>query len=76
MIEKFEFLIGMEHERKKLVKADLIWKHFVRYFIFRCKKGRRLPYFPSLKFELEGLFYSNGMYNMLQQMQKINELYS
>ena len=74
-MEKYEFLIGMDNTQRSIVKVDLLWKHFVRYFLYRCRKGRRLPYFPSLKFELEGLFNNPGMFRMLQQMQHINEIY-
>jgi len=74
-IEKYEFLIGMESEEKSIVKVDLIWKHFVRFFIYKCKKSKRIPYFPSLKFELDGLFENPGMQKMVHHFQFINEIY-
>jgi len=74
-IEKYEFLIGMESEEKSIVKVDLIWKHFVRFFIYKCKKSKRIPYFPSLKFELGGLFENPGMQKMVHHFQFINEIY-
>jgi len=74
-IEKYEFLIGIDDEKRSIVKADLIWKHFVRFFIYNCRKRRKIPHFPSLKFELEGLFNNPGMYGMLLSLQRVGEIY-
>jgi len=74
-MDKFEFLIGIDNVKKSIVKVDLIWKHFVRYFIYKCKIAKRIPHFPSLKHELEGFFYNPGMYRLRQEMQGVNELY-
>ena len=74
-IEKYEFLIGMENEKRSIVKVDLIWTHFVRFFIYKCKNRKKIANFPSLKFELDGLFKDPGMYGMLMLMQRVPENY-
>jgi len=74
-ISKASFLIGIENHNKKIVMVDLIWKYFVRYFLYCCRIKKKIPQFPALKYELEGLFKNPGMKQWLQNIQKINEIY-
>jgi len=74
-IEKNTFLIGIESWYKKLVTTDLIWKHYLRFFLYICRARKKIPYFPSLKFELESLFKNPGMYQWLRQMVQLNNIY-
>jgi len=74
-IEKNQFLIGIDSWRKKFTLVDLIWKHYARFFLFNCRQRKKIPYFPSLKFELEGLFNNPGMYRWLMCIRQINVLY-
>jgi len=75
-IQKTNFMMGTYSDNnKKLSRVDLIWKHFVKFYIYKCRITRKLPMFPSLKFELEGLFSNRGMYKMRSLIVRINELY-
>jgi len=62
-ISKSEFFMGIEKEdvSKKTVLSDILWKHYVKFFIYQFRQQRRVPTFPSLKFELEGLFSGKKM---------------
>jgi len=72
-----EFFLGRERENvgKNLVLCDILWKHFVKYFIYNCRSQRKLPMFPSLKFELEGLFSGYKMLELRTLLLRLNELY-
>jgi len=75
-IDKKSFLIGVEDNNKFLVIVDLIWKHFTRYYLYRCRKNRKIPTFPSLKYELEGLLKGQGMHCFLHAIMNINAIYA
>ena len=69
-VQKNGFMMGTySNLNKQLSKVDLVWKHFIKYFIYRCRISRKLPMFPSLKFELE------GMHKMRNLIIQINNLY-
>jgi len=76
MIDHKSFFIGIDNPNRKIVKVDLIWKHFARFYLYRCRNKRKIPNFPSLKFEIEGLFRNPGMYEFLQDILNINLIYN
>jgi len=49
------FMMGDMKDRKGDVKCDLIWKHFVKYYLYRCRLRVSLPSYGSLIYELLGL---------------------
>ena len=49
------FMLGDMKDRKNDVKCDLIWKHFVRYYLYWCRQRVVMPSFGSLKYELLGI---------------------
>jgi hypothetical protein len=74
-VDKQSFFCGIDHEFKGISHADLIWKHYVKYFIFTCKNRKALPKFPSLRYELEGVFNSPSMTRYRDKIRRINILY-
>jgi len=75
-VQKNDFMMGTySNLNKQLSKVDLVWKHFIKFFIYKCRISRKLPMFPSLKFELEGMFNSTGMHKMRNLIIQINNLY-
>ena len=55
VIQRDVFFLGINAESKKLCKFDLIWKHFVKFFLYKCRTRKKIPTFPSLKYEFEGI---------------------
>jgi len=76
-MDKKSFFMGISNEtvNKKIIQCDLLWKHFVKYFVYMCRQQKRLPRFPSLKYELEGIFCGNKMVEWRRYVARINELY-
>ena len=74
-ISKSSFFSGVQHIQKKIVIADLLWKHFVKFFIFRCKLMQRLPKFPSLKHEFSGFLEPPEMRDIFNNILNINLIY-
>jgi hypothetical protein len=76
-IDQQSFFIGVLKDtvNKKITQCDLLWKHFVKFFIYQCRSQKKLPRFPSLKFEMEGIFCSYKMVEWRQYITRINELY-
>jgi len=74
-IERVSFQIGIDNLQKSITIADLIWKHYVRYFLYCCRARRKIPQFPSLKYEMECLFKNPGMYRWLVCILQINNIY-
>jgi hypothetical protein len=69
------FFQGINNTWTSLSYTDLIWKHFVKYFIYIHKHMHKLPTFPNLKYELEGLFSTRRMALYSRTILNINVLY-
>ncbi len=54
-IEELDFMLGFTITSKILLSFDLIWKHFVKFYIYKCRQRKAIPSFPSAKFEFEGV---------------------
>ena len=54
-IGKKSFFLGIMSAYPNVSKMDIVWKHFTKFFIFECRNRRKLPTFPALKFEFEGI---------------------
>jgi exonuclease III len=54
---KETFMRGCNMEAKKHTVCDLVWKHYVKFFIYRCRQKRKVPIYGSLIYELKGLDY-------------------
>jgi hypothetical protein len=76
-IDQQSFFIGVPNDtvNKKIIQSDLLWKHFVKFFIYQCRSQKKLPRFPSLKFEMEGIFCNYKMLEWRQYIRRLNELY-
>ncbi len=74
-IGRVSFMMGVDNTQKRMVITDLIWKFFVKYFIYGCRNRRKIPHFPALKFELEGLLNNPGMHRWKILMTMINGIY-
>ena len=75
-IGKNSFFLGISHPNKIICTADLIWKHFTKFFIYSCRKQKKIPKFPSLKYEIEGIFGLKGMYRYRNAISRINSIYT
>ena len=74
-IGRSSFMMGIMHENKKLVSADLIWKHFLKFFIYKNRAMKKIPKFPSLRYELEGMLELTSMRGISNHLLNINILY-
>jgi hypothetical protein len=74
-IDKEIFMLGCVNDWTQLVTVDLVWKHFVKFYIYVSRNKRKLPTFASLKFELEGLFGEYRMRKFRSNLLNLAELY-
>jgi len=74
-IDKKSFFIGKQHEFKGLVIADLIWKHYAKYYIYQCRSRKKIPTFASLRYEFEGITLSPSFRTIRANLQMIGHLY-
>jgi len=54
---KKNFMMGCSMEANKHTLCDIVWKHFVKFFIYQCRLRQKFPTFGSLIYELKGLDY-------------------
>jgi len=76
LIGENSFLLGVMHENKKLRETDLLWKQFVKYFVYKCKLNMKIPTFPALKYEMEGFFGKQCMDVYSRMIASLNLLYT
>ena len=62
VIDKIEFMIGQIRSCKRNTVCDLVWKLYVKYFIYRCRKQNKLPRFGNLINELMNLATNTKKY--------------
>ena len=74
-IEKSEFLAGIAHPYVALVQADLIWKHYLKFLLYTYKLRHKIPLFPAIKYEIEGLFNLRNMALFRNAIDNIDTLY-
>ena len=74
-IDKKDFFIGMEHAFKGVVTADIIWKHYVKFYIYQCRARKKLPTFASLRYEFEGMTMSPSFVKIRTNLLMIGQLY-
>jgi len=74
-IDKKGFFIGINHEFKGVVTADLIWKHYVKFYIYQCRARKKLPTFASLRYEFEGMTTSPSFMKIRANLMVIGQLY-
>jgi hypothetical protein len=74
-ISKESFFIGIWHQWSKVVTVDLIWKHFIKYYLYLQRLRHKLPTFASLKFEMEGLFLNKKMKQHCRSLQLLEVIY-
>ena len=55
------FLGNLGLEGDKIVKCDLLWKHFVKYYIYRCRSLKKVPRFGNLRYELTGMVKGSNL---------------
>jgi hypothetical protein len=75
VVTKPQFFIGMDNNWRALVQVDLIWKHYVKFFIYKCRMSKRIPTFPNLKSDLENFFGFRVRTQLGNYMALINNLY-
>jgi hypothetical protein len=69
------FFLGIENNSNKgLVRADLIWKHFVKFFVMNCRYRKKIPKFGELCADIEYM-YSNLGHENLNNLQRVYLLY-
>jgi hypothetical protein len=73
-VNRDEFFIGILNDRRKLTRLDIIWKHFTKFFLYACILKRRLPHFPTLKYELEGVLSMINRRNVMGLEVNLREL--
>jgi hypothetical protein len=74
-IGKTDFFIGMEAQQLGIVYADLLWKHFTKYEIYKFRQRNKIPTFPAMKAEFEDLISNYGMNPVQRCLGMINNLY-
>ena len=74
-INKDSFFMGISNNYKNICQTDLIWKHFVKFYIYWCRNCKKKPSFVALKFELEGLFGLKKMAKFRRELMRINLIY-
>jgi hypothetical protein len=55
-VNKEDFMIGTMHPTQGLIKCDVLWKTFVKYYIYKCRYRRIIPQFCQLRYEMEQVF--------------------
>ena len=75
-ISKKSFFQGISHEWSNVVQVDLIWKHYVKFQIFMYRGKKKLPTFPNIKHELDGIFSHPRMGFYRDAVRHINLLYT
>ena len=75
-IDKKSFFLGLEHNYKGVVVADLIWKHYVKFYIYQCRLRKKIPTFPSLRYEFEGITTSPSFNNIRANLLMLNHIYN
>ena len=68
-------MMGRIHPFLQTVQVDLIWKHYIKFYLFKCKLRECLPRFAYLKSELELVFGAQNMANEFGRLTSINVLY-
>jgi len=71
-ISKESFFRGELNLNRQLVICDVIWKHFVKFYIYECRQRRKIPQFGALRYELEGMLRNK---KVRPQINGINMLY-
>jgi len=75
-IDKKSFFVGLENDYKGLVEADLIWKQYIKYYIYQCRIRKKLPTFASLRYEFEGMIGFTSLVNTRANLMRLNILYA
>ena len=75
-IQKNSFLMGILHPNRGLCQTDLIWKHYVKFFIINCKYKNRIPKFPSFRYEFEGVMSLPNMNKFVREIRNLHLLYN
>ena len=76
VMDKNCFFLGINNGFRNICQTDLIWKHYVKFYIYTCRRKRKMPKFVSLKFELEGLFSLKNMGIFRRELLRINQIYN
>jgi len=76
VIDKKCFFLGIGSEFKGIVEVDLIWKHYVKFFLFQCKLRKKMPTFASLRYEFEGIMAFKTMQLPRFNLMHINTIYN
>ena len=71
---KENFMRGKGMEAKKHTICDLVWKHFVKFFIYQCRIRRKIPNFGSLVYELKGLGHRTRSLGWTSYITQIREV--
>lgn len=53
-IGKESFMMGCLAETRKITMCDVVCKHYVKLFIYKCRQRRVIPRFGNLRYEMEG----------------------
>jgi len=69
------FLTGINNVDKKLVEADVLWKHYLKFYIYKSRIQKKIPMFPSFRYEFENLLGAMNMVNIKIKMLQVNSLY-
>ena len=51
-ITKQEFMVGANRNYNNLTFCDIIWKVYIKFFLYKCRSRKKLPVFGSLLNEL------------------------
>jgi hypothetical protein len=75
-VAKDSFFAGNFSNFPNITNMDIVWKHFAKFFIFQCRHKKKLPTFPALKYEFEGIISRRCMAKEWLTLQQIDVLYN
>jgi len=67
-IEEVSFIVGSYRPDKKLMEADLMWKNYLKFYIYKCRYQNRLPTFPFFRCELENMMNVKNLWKVRNKM--------
>ena len=70
------FMLGVQSNYKSIVQSDLLWKHYIKFYIYMCRMRRVRPLFSNLKYELTGILEQRNMAHFYREIRNINIIYT
>ena len=59
-IGRDSFMLGCLADKKMITVCDVVWKHYVKFFVYKSRKRKVIPRFGNLRYEMEGFGGTTG----------------